>query len=70
MCGRLADVPARVALNSPFVQQLQFDATGRHHPPEAAVVAVDGQHEALVIFWRMVETTHSVWGCNLTETQP
>lgn len=36
---------------SPFVQQLQFDASGRHHPPEATVVAVDGQREALVVFW-------------------
>lgn len=48
-----------VALSSPFVQQLQFDTSRRHHPPEAAVVAVNGQSEALVIFWRSMEKTHT-----------
>lgn len=37
--------------HSPFVQQLQFQASGRHHPPEATVAAVDRQREALIIFW-------------------
>lgn len=37
--------------HSPFVQQLQFEASWRHHPPEAAVATVDRQSEALIIFW-------------------
>lgn len=36
--------------HSPFVQQLQFEASGRHHPPEASVVPVDWQREALIKF--------------------
>lgn len=54
------------------MQQLQLDASGRHHPPEAAVVTVDGQSEALVVFWRTVEKTHThtVQTCNSAETQP
>ena len=43
MCARERD--------GPFVQDLQLEALGLHHPPEAAVVAVDGQREALVVFW-------------------
>lgn len=35
--------------HSPLVQQLQFDASRRHHPPEAAVVPVDRQSEALIV---------------------
>lgn len=34
------DVALQSLCDSPFVQQLQFDAFGRHHPPEAAVVTV------------------------------
>ena len=49
--------------DSPFVQQLQFDAFWRHHPPEAAVVTVYWQGEALVVLWwkemQHSETSHT-----------
>ena len=33
------------------MQDLQLEALRLQHPLEAAVVAVDGQREALVVFW-------------------
>lgn len=51
------DVPQTVC-DSPLVQQLQLEAFRRHHPPEAAVVTVDWQREALVIFWRQEMNLH------------
>lgn len=57
------DVALQSLCDSPFVQQLQFDAFWRHHPPEATVVTVYWEGEALVILWwkkmQRSETSHT-----------
>lgn len=56
------------------MQQLQFEAFDGHHSPEAAVVPVDGQREALVEFWERrdakISRGDNCWGGELRKKPP
>jgi len=58
--------------HEPLVQDLQLEALGLHHPPEAPVVAVDGQREALVVFWgrRSTAAPHETRASGRAASQP